>query len=276
MPSGIITGFSLTASFISGILALFAPCCISFLFPAYVGGVLKDNKRVMAYTVLFGLGIASILVPAALGMRFIISFFDAYHKQVYYFGGLLLVLMGIMTLKPFFHLPSFFHPHLDVNKKITPYSVFGLGVMSGLTSSCCAPVLFTAITLTTLSANSFQAFFVALAYVLGILFPLVLLSLTYKEATRSWISGKARQTFHTVVSYIGGAVMIITGILMVVFTFQNKIQMYQLEPYSRAMRLFFFSMVKRMPNPLVDIALFILIVGVLLFILLRWDKKEKE
>src|SRR3989339_961443 len=104
MAENYLFGVSLTASFLAGILALFAPCCITFLFPSYLGTIFKEGKKVMFYTIIFALGLSSILIPIALGFRFFIFFLDSYHKQIYYLGAFVLVLMGIATLKPFFHI----------------------------------------------------------------------------------------------------------------------------------------------------------------------------
>lgn len=109
MDTNFLFGISLTASFLAGVLALFAPCCITFLFPSYLGTIFKENKRVMYYTLIFAVGLAFILVPIALGLRFAILFLDSYHLQIYYIGALFMFLMGVMTLKPIFHLPQIFH-----------------------------------------------------------------------------------------------------------------------------------------------------------------------
>jgi cytochrome c biogenesis protein CcdA len=90
-----------------------------------------------------------------------------------------MIFMGIMTLKPMFHLPQLVKAKAIDGEKVNVFSVYTLGLVSGITSACCAPVLFAAITLTTLSPSLFQAFFVALAYVFGIVFPLFLLSVSY-------------------------------------------------------------------------------------------------
>ena len=47
MTSNFLFGVSLTASFFAGMLALFAPCCITFLFPAYLGTIFKEGKKVI-------------------------------------------------------------------------------------------------------------------------------------------------------------------------------------------------------------------------------------
>ncbi|MEK7522186.1 MAG: cytochrome c biogenesis protein CcdA, partial [Patescibacteria group bacterium] len=81
-------GISLTGSFLAGALALFAPCCITFLFPSYLGTIFKERKNVMFYTLVFALGLASILIPVALGFRLFIFFFDQFHRTIYFLGGL--------------------------------------------------------------------------------------------------------------------------------------------------------------------------------------------
>lgn len=263
-------GISLTASFLAGSLALFAPCCITFLFPSYLGTIFKETKKVMFYTIIFALGLSLILIPVALGFRFFIFFFDLYHQQIYYLGGLFLIFMGIMTIKPLFHLPQLFHFKPPLNKKINAASVFSLGVVSGLTSSCCAPVLFAAVTLTTLSPTLFQALVVSGAYVLGIVFPLFLLSLFYSRLT-GFVSGKNRQRIYTIFQYLGAGIFILSGITIIILAILNKIQMYQMEGYSRGIRLTVFEIAKWFQNPIVDLTTFI----VILFIFYQLLKKNK-
>lgn len=258
MDSNFLFGISLTASFLAGILALFAPCCITFLFPSYLGTIFKENKKVMYYTLIFALGLSFVLVPIALGIRFAIFFLDTYHLQIYYLGALIMILMGIMTLKPIFHLPQVFHVTGIQNKKINTASVFGLGLMSGLTSACCAPVLFAAVTLTSLSPTLFQALIVSVAYVLGIVMPLFIMSLFYEKATAG-INGPRRYKIYTILKYLGAGIFFITGILIAIFNYLGKIQMDQMEPYSQKIRLIVFAVAKYFKNPLLDLFVFVLI-----------------
>lgn len=252
-------GISLTASFLAGVLALFAPCCITFLFPSYLGTIFKERKKVMHYTLVFALGLSFILIPIALGFRFFIFFFDSFHKTIYYLGGFILILMGINTVRPFIHIPSLFHFEKKMGRKIDSGSVFGLGLLSGITSSCCAPVLFAAVTLTTLSPTLFQAVVVSLAYVMGIVFPLFIISLFYEQLTGK-MGGQNRERLYNIFKYLGAAIFIISGILILVFAYLNKIQMYQMEGYSRGMRLFVFAVSQWFRNPLIDLLVFSLIV----------------
>ena len=258
MNSNFFFGISLTASFLAGVLALFAPCCITFLFPSYLGTVFKSGTKVMLYTFVFALGLSIILIPVALGFRFFIFFFDSWHKQIYYLGGLFLIFMGIMTIKPIFHFPQLFKQKSNLGKEVNVISVFSLGVMSGLSSSCCAPVLFAAVTLTSLSPTLFQALIVSSSYVLGIVFPLFILSLFYNKLTGK-ISGSNREKIYTVFQTLGAGIFIISGILILIFNYYNKIQMYQMEAYTKPLRLMVFNISKYFQNPTVDIIIFSLI-----------------
>ena len=267
MDANFLFGISLTASFLAGVLALFAPCCITFLFPTYLGTIFKSSSakasdgqgKVMFYTLIFALGLSFILIPVALGFRFLIYFLDAYHTEVYYLGAIVLIVMGVSTIKPLFHIPQYFNVNSKVDKKVTAGSVFGLGIMSGLTSSCCAPVLFAAITLTSLSPSLFQAVVVSGAYVLGIVFPLFLLSLGYKKST-SLLPAEKRKKLYTVFQYLGAAIFIVSGITIAVMNYLGKIQMESMEGYGKELRIVVFNISKNFQNPFLDITLFLIIV----------------
>ncbi len=269
MSSNFFFGISLTGSFLAGALALFAPCCITFLFPSYLGTIFRERKNVMFYTLIFALGLASILIPVALGFRIFIFFFDQYHQLIYFLGGLFLIFMGVMTIKPLFDIPQFFHVKPELDRKVNIFSVFGLGLMSGLSSSCCAPVLFAAVTLTSLAPNTFQAVIVSSAYVLGIVFPLFVMSLFYKKLT-SKVSGSNRQKIYNIFKFLGAFIFITSGILIIIFDALNKIQMYQMEKYTKPLRLLVFELSKYFQNPVVDLLIFSFII----FIFYQLVKKK--
>lgn len=192
MDSNLLFGVSLTAAFIGGMVALFAPCCITFLFPSYLGTIFKERSRVVFLTLVFALGLGSILVPVALGFRFIVSFFDTFHTTIYLLGALVMFIVGLMTLfDTKLMLPL---PHYTMPKKTTVGSTFLLGIFSGITSACCAPVLFAAITLSTLSPTLLSSLIVSFVYVLGIVFPLFLLSLFYEKITNQYLYNFKKKT----------------------------------------------------------------------------------
>ena len=166
---------SLIAAFVAGMVALFAPCCVSYLLPAYFGNIFKEKKQVLFMTFIYSLGIFVVMLPVVLGAKFISSFFYSVHDQVYYIGGVFMLFVALMALlgikAPMPRLPWQPKQGSDV------WSTFTLGIFSGITSSCCAPVLIGVITLSALSPNTWQAVGVGAAYVFGMVTPLYLASL---------------------------------------------------------------------------------------------------
>ncbi len=227
----------------------------------------------MYYTLIFALGLAFILVPISLGIRSAIYLLDAYHTQIYYLGALVMVLMGISTIKPIFHLPQIFHVGGEANPRVNTASVFGLGLMSGLTSACCAPVLFAAVTLTSLSPTLLQAAIVSFAYVLGIVMPLFVLSLFYDKASHKF--GKNRKKIYDVFKWLAAGIFFLTGILIAYFNYQGKIQMDQMEGYSQTIRLVVFEIAKYFKNPIVDLVVFAIVIFIF-YKLLKYKGKSHE
>ncbi len=173
-----------------------------------------------------------------------------------------------------FHIPQFFHVSVNQNKKVNALSVFGLGLMSGLTSACCAPVLFAAVTLTSLSPSLIQAVIVSSAYVMGIVMPLFLISMFYEKAT-SKIGGTNRHKIYDTLRYIGAGIFFLAGILIAIFNFQGKLKMGQMEGYSTKIRLVVFQIAKYFKNPILDLLVF----GIIVFIfyrLLRYKSHEEK
>lgn len=259
MDSSLLTGISITAAFIGGMVALFAPCCITFLFPAYLGTIFKEKGRVVFLTLVFGLGMGSILIPVALGFRFIVNLFNTYHSTIYLLGALVMVLLGLATLfEAKINLP--FIPKYQMPQKMTVTSTFVLGIFSGITSSCCAPVLFAAITLTSLSPSLLTAIIVSIVYVLGIIFPLFFLSLVYEKLTQKNLFA-IKTKINKPLKVLAGGIFILSGILIAYFTLTGKIVMTsQNELFANKLRTFMYSISASFGNSIIDIGAFLLIV----------------
>lgn len=143
--------------------------------------------------------------------------------------------------------------------------------MSGLTSACCAPVLFAAVTLTSLSPSLFQAFFVSIAYVIGIVMPLFIMSMFYEKAV-SKVSGSNRQRYYNILKYLGSATFFITSISIAILNFQGKLQMNESDGYGQKIRIIVFEVSKYFQNPFFDLGIFTII----LFIFYKLLKYKNE
>lgn len=166
---------SLIAAFVAGMVALFAPCCITFLLPAYLGSVFKEKEKIVLMTLVFGAGIFVMLLPAVLGIALISQLLFRYHNVIYIFGGLVMILVAIITFLGL-KLPMPSLPQAKIAGRTDILSIFILGIFSGITSACCAPVLIGVMTLTFLSPSFLGALLVGGMYVLGMVVPLLLIA----------------------------------------------------------------------------------------------------
>lgn len=222
----IIFGASIIVAFLSGIVALFAPCCITFLLPAYVGQILRIRTKILFGTIFFSLGIAVVMIPIALGFREIVMFFSRFHTATYVVGGLLMVFFGVWTLLgKKMHLP--FSLSGKSGDKVDLSSLFGLGVVSGITSACCAPVLAGALMLAGFSATLLKTIAVGFAYVAGMVFPLFIGALFWESnplrPLRSFLAKPIFQVSRG--NFISGILFMLVGVSLSVLALLGKIAM---------------------------------------------------
>ncbi|MBI2310198.1 hypothetical protein HYU89_04860 [Candidatus Collierbacteria bacterium] len=168
------TSISFLAAFVAGIVALFAPCCITYLLPAYFGNIFRERRRVLLMTLVYSLGIFSVMLPVVLGAKALSLLFFRLHDQTYYIGGVFLLILAVLSLLGI-KLPMI-NLHRKNTGKVDIWSSYTLGVFSGITSSCCAPVLIGVMTLSTLSPTALMSLGVGIFYVLGMVAPLYLAS----------------------------------------------------------------------------------------------------
>ena len=179
---GIFFGTSLLAAFVAGAVALFAPCCIVFMFPAYLGAAVRNRRwRLVPFTFVFAAGLALVLVPVTLGVGLLTRPLLRYHALIYSFGGLLMLAMAAFAVTgKTWSLPMLKgSPDLQ---RTDSAGVFALGVFSGAASSCCAPVLAGVVTMSAVAPSLPMAAVIGLAYVFGMVFPLLVMTLVWDRS----------------------------------------------------------------------------------------------
>ncbi|CAI9411514.1 cytochrome c biogenesis CcdA family protein [Aestuariimicrobium sp. T2.26MG-19.2B] len=198
MGAELLNTGSVLAAFFAGTVALFAPCCIVFLAPSYLAAAVKNNRwRLLPLTLVFAVGLALVLVPITLGVSVLAGAIAKYHGPLYWAGGLLMIGLGMLALAgKMWSMPSFLRPP-DTSRGDSG-TFFSLGVFSGIASSCCAPVLAGVMALSALSGTAFGGLLLGLAFVFGMVIPLLVMALVWDVAhldRRRW--GRARSlTFH--------------------------------------------------------------------------------
>lgn len=176
-----IMGGSAAAAFVAGMIAFFAPCCSGVMMPTYLASIAGGNRfRVARLTAVYVAGVAAIVWPITLGAGAIGQWTSRFHPQLFVIGGLMMLFTAI-TLWRGSMLPM---PIPQPELTGTAGSVFILGVFSGAATACCAPVLAGAVALSALNQSWLGGLALGGAYILGIVFPLVLLALAFSGAKR--------------------------------------------------------------------------------------------
>jgi len=166
-------------AFVAGVVALAMPCCFSVLLPSYFAQSFKRKTRLVGMTAVFSAGIATIMLPIAMGVVALAQAVIGNHGILFVAGGFLMILLGFWTLWGQGMLPQLNLP-VNLNRNDVA-SVYTLGVFSGAATSCCAPVLAGVLVLAALSTSFVEAAIVGFAYVVGMVFPLFLVALVWDK-----------------------------------------------------------------------------------------------
>lgn len=232
---------SLVAAFVAGMVALFAPCCITFLLPAYLGSVFKEKEKILFMTLVFGAGIFVTLMPAVLGVALISQLLFRYHDTIYILGGLVMILVAAITFLGI-KLPIPSLPQAKIAGRTDILSIFTLGIFSGITSACCAPVLVGVMALTFLSPTFLGALLVGGMYVLGMVTPLLLMSLFLSDKMPKMIILRRPivsfnllgQTYVVSLSnLIASAAFFITGVVALWLTLTGRLSASNMDQFGR-------------------------------------------
>jgi cytochrome c-type biogenesis protein len=203
VSTSIFFGGSVVAAIVAGSIALFAPCCISVMLPAYFASSFQNRRALVAMTFVFGAGVATIVLPIAMGAAVFRSLFSAHHITVYLVGGLLMLTLAAYTLAGGqIRMPT---PSRGASRRKGPLSIYTLGVFSGIATSCCAPVLAGVIALSGAASSFLVALGYGTAYVFGMVAPLFVISLLwdrydwrasrlFRPRSYTWRAGKVHRT----------------------------------------------------------------------------------
>jgi cytochrome c-type biogenesis protein len=175
----VLFGGAVLASFLAGMVALFAPCCLSVMLPAYFASSFATRRALVAMTFVFATGLGLIILPIALGAAALGAQINTHHALVYLLGGLLMLGLGAyMIAGGRLALPM---PGMPTAKGRGPLAVLSLGAFSGVASSCCAPVLAGVAALAGASGSFSAALLLGIAYVFGMVFPLFAIALLWDK-----------------------------------------------------------------------------------------------
>jgi cytochrome c-type biogenesis protein len=178
MDTSIFFGGSVVAAVVAGAIALFAPCCISVMLPSYFATAFQNRRTLVAMTFLFAAGVATVILPIALGAAVVRRVLLEQHTAIYLVAGAVLLALAAYVLaggKVSLPVPG------RRAGGTGPFGVYTLGVFSGAASSCCAPVLAGVIALSGVASSFAMSLGLGAAYVFGMVAPLFVISLLWER-----------------------------------------------------------------------------------------------
>lgn len=172
---GIVETASLITAFLAGTAALFAPCCVGVLLPAYLASVFRTKTKIFLMTFVYYLGLLTVFLPLGLGAASLGAAFSRYHSVIFTIGGLFMIVLGLsLVVGKNAMLPIHVKPKLNGHDF---GSLYILGIFSGIATTCCAPVLAGVLALSVLPGSWFLGGVYSLVFVTGMVVPLFILAL---------------------------------------------------------------------------------------------------
>lgn len=152
---------------------------------------------------------------------------------------LMVAIMSLLGMKS----PIMFHvPNRNENEKVDVLSIFTLGIFSGITSACCAPVLIGILTMVFLSPTFFGSLLIGIVYVLGMVVPLLLISVFLSNKVNklqiikkklSSVNLFGREYIITISNLISFLIFFTAGILTLVLTLKGQLSMAKSEVFAK-------------------------------------------
>src|SRR6266516_260185 len=94
----VLFGTALLSSFLGGVVALLAPCCVSVMLPAYFATGFSRRTGISAATGAFAAGVATLIVPVGQGASAVSAALPAHHLLIFSVGGGLMLAGGVAVL----------------------------------------------------------------------------------------------------------------------------------------------------------------------------------
>ena len=212
-----MNSIGLAGAFAGGVLSLLSPCS-AMLLPAFFAYAFADKRTLLGRTLLFFLGLATVLVPIGMGLGGVGSLLINHRDALVLGGGILLIIFGLMSLLGV----GFSIPGLGALAQNTggtgPLRVYLTGCVYGFAGFCAGPLLGAVLTQSLLGGASVYGGVLMLAYAAGMTVPLFILALIWRNpaasSTTSWLQrGRTFGPFHvTTVGVISGILFIVLGV----------------------------------------------------------------
>lgn len=218
----ILLSTTILASFLGGMIALFAPCCVSVMLPAFFATTFRRKTQILGMTLVFAAGVGTIILPIAFGAAALSRLLIEYHTPIFAGGGSAMIVMGALILAGKKIMLPMFVRGGSGGRNIR--SVYALGAFSGAASACCAPVLAGVAAISGAASSFPAALAVGVAYVFGMVAPLCVMALVWDRhriGQRKFLTGRTlplwpKSSYRVpVATFLSGMLMLVMGALTI-------------------------------------------------------------
>ncbi|GAA3535429.1 cytochrome C biogenesis protein CcdA [Aeromicrobium flavum] len=212
---------------LAGLVSFFSPCVVPLLpgYLSYVSGVAVTElesarrRRIVLGAILFVLGFSAVFVAGGALFGAVGQELLPYQREISIGAGALLVVMGIAFIGwvPMLQRDVRAHGVRSVGLLAAPL----LGVVFGVGwTPCIGPTLTAVLALSANEATAGRGAFLTLVYCVGLGLPFILAALFLSRFLR--VTGWVRR-HQRIVSAAGGALLILTGVLLVTGWWQDLV-----------------------------------------------------
>lgn len=196
---------------VAGVLSLLSPCS-ALLLPAFFAYAFSSRRLLIARTLMFFCGLASVLVPIGIGVGWVGSLVAVHRQWLISGSGALMILLGtLMVLGKGFSIPGLTTLSSQV-RGTSWFAVWLLGAVYGVAGLCAGPMLGAVLTTALTSSSVIKGGAVMASYAFGMAVPLFILAAlwdSYDFGSARWLQGRWP-------GRLGGALFIAMGISFLV------------------------------------------------------------
>ncbi len=171
-------GVEAVVAFAGGILALLSPCS-ALLLPAFFAYAFGSTRRLVGRTIVFYVGLVSVLVPVGLGLGALGTLVLERRTELSLVAGVLLIAIGVYQfIAGGFEIPGTAGLMSRVGGE-SSVATFALGAVYGIAGFCAGPILGGVLTLAGTSGSPLIGGGLLAVYAAGIAAPLFVLSILW-------------------------------------------------------------------------------------------------
>lgn len=209
---------ALPIALLAGLLSFLSPCILPLVpgYLGYIGGVTRadgvtDRRRLVLGVLLFILGFTLVFTLTNAAFGALGTWLYIYDDLIVRIAGVIVIALGLVFIGQFSFLQRTIKPGWMPRTGLAGAPLLGIVFGLGWTP-CLGPTLVTISALSLNSGSAVQGVILGIAYSLGLGIPFLAIAIGFGWAATSiaWVKRHIR-----VINIIGGAVLVLIGVLMV-------------------------------------------------------------